>query len=81
MVVMDSDPATAMTMSTSGVRDRHTRAMATVTTVARMVIPTGPPRLVNHVATWSASGVRRRIAVSSAGRSSPVTPSPSSTAS
>ena len=34
-VVMASDPATAITISTSGVRDLHARAMATVTTVAR----------------------------------------------
>src|SRR5690242_6909274 len=73
-VVIDSDPATAITISTTGVLDRHSRASVTVTTVARRAIPTGPPRSVNHVATCSFSGVLRLIAALRAGRSSPVTP-------
>ena len=57
-VVIVSDPAVAPTMTTMGVQVRHHRARARTVSVARMVIPTLPPRLVNQVAAVSSHGIR-----------------------
>ena len=81
-VVIDSDPATAITISTSGVRDRHSEGHGHGDDGGEDGHPdraaeVGEPR-GDLVARAGSGGV---IAASSAGRSSPVTPSPSSTAS
>ena len=81
IIVMAKDPATAITMRTRGVRDRQTSTIRVVTHAAMMVMPSGPPRWVNHVRTWSLVAVRNPMAVSSVGLSKAATPSRSATAS
>src|SRR5215218_454586 len=51
-IVMVNDPAMAMSIRISGVRDRHRHLNAMVITDAMMVMPIGPPRWVSAVRSW-----------------------------
>ena len=79
MVVMANDPATAIIINTSGVRERQRSTIARVMADAMMVIPTTPPRLVNQVTSRSVVADRKPRAPSRTGRSIPARPSPSPT--
>ena len=80
-LVISSDPAVAMSIRTSGVRDRQRHTIARVISAAITVMPIGPPRWVNPVASSVLVAVRSAIAWSSAGWSSRLMPSFSATAS
>ena len=80
-VVKVSDPATAMIIRISGVRERHRHTINSVMAPAIRVMPSAPPKSVKPVQRWLASGVRQAMTWSRAGWSRPEIPSFSATAS
>src|SRR6185295_11399563 len=54
-------PATAMIMRISGVRERHRHTINSVMAPAIRVMPSAPPKCVNPVHRWLASGVRQAM--------------------
>lgn len=79
--VMASDPPTAITISTSGVRRRQTRHITTTMVPVMMVIQKVPPEWLKAAIAAFNWSVRRAIIASSTGWSNRATPVPASTAS
>src|SRR5688572_10281183 len=77
--VIAREPVTAMSISTSGVRERQRATMSRTASVARIVMPTTPPRFVYHVTAWSRGGLRQATAWLSTGSSTAARPSASTT--
>ena len=71
----EGEPAAAMVIRISGVRERSRQTSNSVTALAIRVMPSRPPRWVNTVRTWLASGVRIAMTWSRVGWSRLETPS------
>ena len=78
---MSTEPAAAMSMSTTGNHERRRTARVSTIAAAMTGIPTVPPRSVKWVTNCSLAGVRIPTAASRTGSSSAASPSFSTTAS